>query len=598
MLADPAGRETIDSVARPARAGDFEPVPHGFSGGFTRAVHWLRFTLAAPPPDAQGRRTLVLELHPPYLDALQLYLERPEAPGEFEQRAAGDLLPHAAKALPYRAFAFRVEFADARPRTVYVRLRTDSSSVLTARAWMPDDFLAHAAREYALMGALLGLLAAALAANLWQGPWRREALYRRYIAYLLANMVNIAGVNGLVAQFLLPHHPYWADQWVSLGVLSVVIFGARFYMLALELEHAAAWMRWLYRAQVWLAVLCLPAPFVGLYPEAARVVLPLASLTLLTGAVRSVQLWRQRNTNGRVLLLAHLFTLVGSISVVPTLLGLFPGQLWLIYGFQLGPLGTLVVLQLMLSQRTRWMQAQLHQATLDTQVAEATARQERAEREHQRHFLSMLTHELKTPLSVIRMRLGAQAPTERMQAHARQAVRDIDAIVERCALVSQLEDQAGQAPPVLREIDLGDALAEVLAQHPPEAARRVALHVDGAAATHARGDALLLRTILGNLVDNALKYAPAHAPVRVQVAPQHRGARAGVCIQVGNPAGAAGLPDPARVFHKYYRAPGAHQHSGSGLGLHIAQALAQRLGGSIECRADPGEVTFVLWLPL
>ena len=55
-------------------------------------MHWLRFTLAAPPPDAQGRRTLVLELHPPYNDDLQLYLSHPGAPGQWDVRRAGDRL--------------------------------------------------------------------------------------------------------------------------------------------------------------------------------------------------------------------------------------------------------------------------------------------------------------------------------------------------------------------------------------------------------------------------------------------------------------------------------------------------------------------------
>lgn len=597
VLEDAAGSQTIASVTQPDRAAAFKSAPHGFSAGFSRSAHWMRFTLPAPPPDARGRRTVLLEIHPPYLDELQLYLSRPQAPGTFSIKHAGDLLPQTAKEYPYRAFVFQVDFADARPRTVHVRLRTTSSSVLAVRAWQPRHFVAQAAREYALLGLLLGLFTAALITNLWQSPWRRETIYRRYIAYLLANMANIIGVNGLAAEFLFPQSPFWANHWVSLGTLSVIIFGTRFYMEALDLARAQAWMRWLYRVQLWVAVLCLPAPFLDFYPEVARVVLPLASLTLLIGAVRSVQLWRQKNANGKLLLLAHLLSLVGSVSVVPTLLGLFPGQLWLIYGFQLGPLGTLVALQLMLSQRTRVMQAQLLQASLDAEIAEATARQERAEREHQRHFLSMLTHELRTPLSVIRMRLGAQEPTLRMQSHARQAVRDIDAIVERCALVSQLEDKATQVQRV--PCDIGALVAEVIALQPPGAAGRISLRLaPDAASASLSSDLLLLRTILGNLIDNALKYAPQGAPVRIDVAAAHHGERPGVAIQVSNPPGVAGLPDPARIFEKYYRAPGAHQQSGSGLGLHIAQALAQRLGGSIECHAEPGVVTFVLWLPL
>src|SRR5699024_5719013 len=68
VLTDAHGSESIDTVSQPGRASDFRPVPAGFSAGFTRAVHWLRFTLRAPPQNAKGLRELLLEIHPPYLD--------------------------------------------------------------------------------------------------------------------------------------------------------------------------------------------------------------------------------------------------------------------------------------------------------------------------------------------------------------------------------------------------------------------------------------------------------------------------------------------------------------------------------------------------
>lgn len=48
VLVDPAGTETIESVSRAERAGEFITIPHGFSGGYTRKVHWLRFRLNPP----------------------------------------------------------------------------------------------------------------------------------------------------------------------------------------------------------------------------------------------------------------------------------------------------------------------------------------------------------------------------------------------------------------------------------------------------------------------------------------------------------------------------------------------------------------------
>ena len=594
VLADPAGTESVESVSQPGRAAEFKPVPNGFAAGFTRTVHWLRFTLPAPPPNAQGVRELLLEIHPPYLDDVRLHVSQPQAPGTFDVRHAGDLLPHAAKEYPSRAFVFRVGFDDARPRTAYVRLQTSSSSVLAVRAWEPSAFVAHVALEYALLGGSFGFFLAALLANLWQGLWLREALHRRYLAYMVAVLANAAGINGWVAEFVFPTSAHWANHWVPVWVLLSIFFGTRFYMLALDMAHAPAWMRWFYRVQIGVVVACLPAPFFDYYPEVARFALPLATLTLMAGAARSVQLWRQQNGHGKTLLLAHVLSLVSSLSAIPTLLGLLPGQPWLIYGYQLGPLFSLLALQLMLSQRFQSMRTKLNRAQLDASLAQAATRYEREAREEQRHFLSMLTHELKTPLSVIRMRQGAVAPTARMQAHAKQAVADIDAIVERCAMVSLVESTASHVAWVPCRVD--ELLHELLAQQP--AAHRVACQVaDGEGVATVQSDALLLRTVLGNLLDNALKYSPPDSTVRIGVALGAQGARKGVCIEIENTAGAAGVPDPARIFEKYYRAPGAQQQSGSGLGLYIVKALVQQLGGSIDCQQRAGVIIFKLWLP-
>ena len=594
VLADAHGSESIQTVSLPDRAADFRPVPAGFSAGFTRSVHWLRFTLHAPPQNAKGQREIFLEIHPPYLDDLQIYLSQPEKNGAFEIRQAGDLRPHSAKEYPYRAFVFRLEFADARARTVYVRLQTSSSSVMAIKAWEPSHFVAQASREYALLGLLVGGLVAALAANIWQGLWRHEALYSRFIAYMAAALVNISTVNGMAGEFLFPNNPLMADQCVSLGVLGMIFFGARFYMLALDIYSAPAWMRWIYQIEIAVVLICLPVTLVGFYTEAAQVLFPLISLTLLIGTVRSGQLWQQKNSNGKILLLAHLLSLVGNFSIVPTLMGIFPGKIQLLYSFQFGPFGSLLALQFMLSQRVRTIQAQLHQATLETEIAKATTQHERTEREQQRHFLSMLTHELKTPLSIIRMRLGATAPTPRMQAYAAQAVQDIDAIVDRCAMVSQIDDQADPPQPVACRID--DILREIRSQQP--SAHRITLAVaENAAAVCVQSDPVLLRTVLNNLIDNALKYSPPNGIVQITLAVEPRETRHGLHLQIDNAIGSAGTPEQTRVFEKYYRSPGAHQHSGSGLGLYIVKALTEQLGGSIECRPQNGMMIFSLWLP-
>lgn len=599
VLVDQQGSERIESISQPSRSADFEPVPSGFSAGYTRSVHWLRFTLQAPPPDAQGRRETLLEIQPPYVDDLQIYLSQPQGAGRFDFWQGGDIYPQSTKQYPFRGFVYRIVFEDDNPRTAYVRLQTLSNSVLMVRAWNPEQFRVQSAREYAFLGVLFGLLAAGLAANLWQGLWRREEIYRRYIAFLLATLFNLLGINGLVGELVFPEVPFWANHSVPLGLVCVVIFGTRFYMLALDIAHAAPWMRRVYRTQLGLAVLCLPSPFLDLYPEAIKVLLSFVLLTMLTGTWRIVQLWQQQNENAKPLLLTHLFILGGNLLGIPTLFGLLPGHFWLVYGFQFRSVATLLVLQLMLAKNMRSMQTKLGQASANIAIAQQLAQQQRAEHERQQQFLSMLTHELKTPLSIIRMRLGATAPTERMQAHAFQAVKDIDAIVERVAMASQIDEVASQ--PCRAPCRVNEILDEILVQQQPKQPVHVQI-TDNVLAAAFQSDCLLLRTILGNLIDNAVKYSPSEGTVQIAVALSLEANSKGVCkgvrIRIDNAPTKAGLPDHGRVFEKYYRTPGAHQQSGSGLGLYIARALAMQLGGMLRYRPLANRVIFELWLPL
>ena len=219
--------------------------------------------------------------------------------------------------------------------------------------------------------------------------------------------------------------------------------------------------------------------------------------------------------------------------------------------------------------------------------------------EAQRAFVADAAHELRTPLAALRLQAQI-AERAAQEGERREALGSLKRGVERAShLVQQLltlareEDQASQAPSA--PVRLDELAREVIAEHASLAhdksidlgmARDEPLSVDGSAAG--------LRTLLSNLVDNAVRYTPAGGSIDVSLA--REGDDAVLEVSDSGP----GIPpaERTRVFDRFYRRAG-DVPEGSGLGLAIASQIVQRHRGSIALADSPkGGLRVVLRLPL
>ena len=233
---------------------------------------------------------------------------------------------------------------------------------------------------------------------------------------------------------------------------------------------------------------------------------------------------------------------------------------------------------------------------LGREHAEREARREQERRSETRDLLMMLTHEIRTPLSVLRLATDETLTgTENIPAVRKmkeEAIADMDGLIERCLQTADLDD-ATQA----ETIATWDSHAELqlLSSYWARTAP-VSLELPQDLPV-AQVRPAVTRMILNVLVDNARKYGAERGAITIAGEPASRQGKDGVLLSVTNAVGPAGQPDPLRLFSKYYRASTAHSHVGAGLGLHLASRLAEGMGAELAYQPLNHFTRFTLWLP-
>lgn len=110
-------------------------------------------------------------------------------------------------------------------------------------------------------------------------------------------------------------------------------------------------------------------------------------------------------------------------------------------------------------------------------------------------------------------------------------------------------------------------------------------------------DPVFLRSILENLLSNALKYSATNSMVFLNVDTLSTDHGKQIVFEVKNQIGKVGPPQIEKIFSRYYRAEEAKGYSGTGLGLWLADQQAKEMGSSIECHIDANWTSFSLTLP-
>jgi signal transduction histidine kinase len=250
----------------------------------------------------------------------------------------------------------------------------------------------------------------------------------------------------------------------------------------------------------------------------------------------------------------------------------------------------------------------------------------------QRQFTADASHELRTPLAIVSLETRRALLRRQTQEEYERALAVIQAESDYMSrlvngLLTLARADAGQTVLERVDVDLGDVVVDVMERLAPLAAQRGSeLALGELAELTVEGDPLYLTQMVGNLVENAIKYGRAGGHVHVECAPGAAERAGWARVQVADDGPGIGAEHLGHIFDRFYRvdegrgradeatardaAPGAGSEAangmndvddedGSGLGLAIVQWVAAVHGGEVTVESAEGAGSiFTVWLPL
>lgn len=587
LWADPTGEARFEDVMQQP----FQPAPAILSRGYKAGATWMKVIV---PPSAEA--SLWVTVQPLYLDEIQLYSRRREADGrwgDWSMRRTGDRFPFHSRELPTLNYSMTLDTSSTESTVFYVRLTSTSTHALYVTVRTQNSALEFEGRTLLWLGVYLGVVLVLI----WMSTLRliitRDLLWALNLAFQIGTLILTLFYLGIVAKYLMPDAPQGVDAWMSTVVCGHLFVGLIYYTVFVKHFGAPRWAVVLYAC----CTLAFPVQLMWIWhgQEQARLAVSLNSnlllfSTVLGSVVAFVFKIQDQRLRWMIRTLYWTQTLYLMFFVLP-LLGVTPMTVWHLYPALLINLLASISQHLVLTRRDQLDIEAKRRLQSEVAATQLTLRAKQEQLAASASFLSMLLHELKNPLASIRiavLNLLRQTPPHTPEQlkrfdHIQAAVEGMDKVLDRCRQVDKFE--SGGWSVKLAEFDAVAIVVEMIALHTD--GRRVKLTAPPSLPV--RLDEQGFQIVIANLLDNALGYSPAGSTVslELQANVQEEAPGRRLQLRICNKVGKAGAPDPKRLFEKYYRAEGAHQRTGSGLGLYLVKSLVELRGGTISHTVSP-----------
>lgn len=603
MLEDASGTLLIEDVHSADLDHQFEPVfidtPYL---GRTHSVFWFRFEVDFK----QQPSPLILEIGYPHLKHISLF------------QFAGDQLLSTAKS----GYADHVEgtIDCSRPcflitpkpgiQTLYLRINSDSPLFVPMNLREPNAQMHSERFTMALTALFYGAFIVMALFNLFLYWSTRENSYLYYVIYIASLCLWTLSHDGLLRELAFNNND-WLASYKTHFILTLfcVCMGALFCQKFLKTAtnmplHHKAFSFLMLMSGIDIALIILTGKL--LLPNSANLLTLVFCLTGLSAGMNG--LIRGFKT-ARFFMIAWLSVIIGTVSWVLTISGIFPLNKLTVFSVHLGGLLETILLALALGDRINVLQAERIKIEQDAnRKLEETNTKLAASNQFKDEFLSTVSHELRTPMNGI---FGASELLEHTELNSEQvkylstisrSSRDMLGMIENILTYTQLE--SGTASANYHPFRIKECLEEMASHYRGRASVQhldFKFHLDPNIPANMEGDEDKLKLLLDHLLDNAFKFTDI-GQVRFDISKLVTADNQAEKLQFIIKDSGCGVPESlqSEIFNSFKQADGSltRRKGGLGIGLALCQKIVTILEGKLEFKSVVNEGTqVVLTLP-
>lgn len=581
----------------------FTPYQNDLSLGFQPNHVWLRLQIRPVQLDASLDSTwsansnpMILRMSPYVLDSVVLY--EPQSNGWVTQ-ALGDSVGSDGNMCPDGHHCFALQSPPHQAVTVFLKLK--QRGIFTARAevvaWkdLPQVVAKSSARNGAALAVSVSLLLLGVALLVVE----RSMLLLVFCCFEAVVVLLVAATTGVLASYLNFINPD------TLDVMTHHLFNVRVMMFVL--------MGWAvmsnYNTSQLYSRMILVLLFMNLCASALifleHVQWAILLFLIVTGLNLMLQFYALAVTGGisrKVRILLGVSYSIYVVVFISAMLNLFPDLFparpfsninsfsdWRTNG---GPAGLVVFLFVIFYNDERKLAVSKAMGQLKVKAAQSAANEEKLS--ERQTLIDMLTHELKNPLGTIRFALASLKRQAHEDEETLQRVKRMDMSVER--MNDLIEQVAGsnkidrfELTGPLETIDAAELIQEFITDQHADPRFKVDVPLGAQFQSHRR----MLTLIIENLIGNAAKYADPHQDILISVTESPRSTD----FHVRNTVPSDQMPDPEKLFTRFYRHDHVQDLPGLGIGLSLVRSASEKIGAQVGFLIAQNTITFTLKVP-